>query len=69
MRTPKALVVLLWTIIPFCQPVPHENSEQPAYTNLHSADEFNTALTELIDHVSARYNSAQKYISSQVQMQ
>jgi spore coat protein H len=46
-----------------------ENGEQPGYTHLNSAVEFDTALTALIDHVNARYVTAQEYISSQTSMQ
>ncbi|MCB9450233.1 MAG: CotH kinase family protein [Anaerolineaceae bacterium] len=43
-----------------------ENGEQSAYTNLSSAEVFDTALADLISHVNARYAVVQDYLSSQV---
>lgn len=42
-----------------------ENGEQPGYTFLNSSEEFDTALTELINHASERHTAAQEYVSSQ----
>jgi len=42
-----------------------ENGEQPGYTLLNSAAEFDSALTALIEHVNQRYAAAQEYINSQ----
>ncbi|MCL4239371.1 MAG: CotH kinase family protein [Anaerolineae bacterium] len=41
-----------------------ENGEQPGYTNLASAEAFETALTTLITHVSQRSSAAQQYLES-----
>jgi spore coat protein H len=46
-----------------------ENGEQPGYTYLNSPEEFETALTELIEHASQRYAAAQAYVSSQASAQ
>jgi spore coat protein H len=48
---------------------PYVNGEQPEYTYLDSSEEFDTALTELINHVNERYAAAQEYVSSQVSNQ
>lgn len=42
-----------------------ENGEQPGYTLLSSASEFETALATLIDHASQRHAAAQEYLDSQ----
>lgn len=42
-----------------------ENGEQPDYTNLSSAADFESALTALIEHAQARYTAAQEYVNSQ----
>lgn len=42
-----------------------ETGEQPGYTYLESAAEFETALDDLIAHVNQRYLAAQEYLASQ----
>jgi spore coat protein H len=44
-----------------------ENGEQEGYTFLNSPEDFETALTSLIEHVNQRYATAQEYVNSQRQ--
>lgn len=43
-----------------------ENGEQPGYTHLASAADFETALEALVTHVNARFTLAQDYLSSRL---
>lgn len=46
-----------------------EGGEQPGYTNLSSADAFESALATLITHVNERYTAAQQYLESRATAQ